>query len=422
MVFRYLCVLVALLLMFPLSTGRDETKRAKVLLLGPTDQLPVTGSWLESDPLTSPTYVPSNTHLTTLQGVQIQKYIRLYFPRNYDRLLEFEYIMITGVEIYQYTQTQQQMLHDAVLEEGLGSVQSRSVQSMADFIAHPWAESIVSDMFPNDADRVVSDRYSWENLFVRYVINTNPNVPPIFTPYKDLEGVGGTLTEATTVIAIPKEGAVVTSYVVGGFPQGFPGIYPDPGFRSPGWMPQTMFWRYGNGTTWTHHDVPGAGAWDAARNPYAPDMILAEFLFATGREMPNDVVLVHRLRGKFANFLSQKNFIYSLLDFIDKFGANSGPVISKMKDISGVADRGRSAYVRQDYSESMSIIEGAIVDLEALRSETMNLKDRALFWIYLIEWMVVSGAFLLSGYAIWSLMVRRKLYQEIGVTRLTTVE
>ena len=66
--FRYLWILMAFLLMFPSSTGRDQNERAKVLLLGPTDQLPVTGSWLEADPLTSPTYVPSNTHLTILQG------------------------------------------------------------------------------------------------------------------------------------------------------------------------------------------------------------------------------------------------------------------------------------------------------------------------------------------------------------------
>ena len=409
------------LFLFPCCTGK-EAERAKVLLLGSTSYLPVTGAWLEADPLTTPTYVPSSTHLTSLQGAQIQRYIRLYFPRNYDKLLEYEYIMVTGVEIDQYTQRQQWMIHDAVLEEGLGSMQTRSVQSMADFIAHPWAESVVSDVFPNDADRVVSDRYSWERLYVRYVINSNPNVPPVLLPYKNLEGVEGALMEATTVIAIPKEGAVVTSYVVGGFPQGFPGIYPDPGFRSPGWMPHTMFWRYGNGTTWTHHDVPGAGFWDAARNPYAPDMLLAELLFSTGRSLPDDVILVHRLRGKFASFISQKDFIYSLLDFVDRFGARCGPIMVAMMEISEVADEGRLTYVRQEYEDSTSFIDRAIVDMEALRSEAMRLKDRALFWIYVIEWLVVSGVFLLSGSILWSLMIKRRLYQEIGVTRLASVD
>lgn len=55
-------------------------------------------------------------------------------------------------------------------------MQTRSVQSMAEFVAHEWAESIVSDVFPNDADKVVSGRFSWQLLRMCFVINTNPKV------------------------------------------------------------------------------------------------------------------------------------------------------------------------------------------------------------------------------------------------------
>ncbi len=419
---RLVLILLVLVLFCLGVCAQNEVTWGKVLLIG-SQRTDLVGSWLEADPLTNPTYVPSSTHMTGLQGSDVQRFIRLYFPRSYEKLLEYEYIIISGVEISYFTQKQQWMLHDAVYEGGLGGMQTRSVQSMAEFVAHEWAESIVSDVFPNDADKVVSGQFSWQLLRMRFVINTNPNVPPIFKPYKHLEGVECTLTPCSTCIAIPKEGAVVTSYTIGGYPDGCPGIYPDPGFTSPGWMPHTMYWRYGNGTTWTHHDMFGGdNYWQPAINPYVPDMIVAEFIFSTGRKLPDDVVLVHRLRTKFANFISYKGFIYSLFDFIEKFGANLAPVISQMVKISSIADEGKQLYLHQEYEQSMSSMETAIAHMEVLRSEAMKLKDRALFWIYLIEWIAVTGASLLAGFAIWTFMVRRRLYREVTTTRLLANE
>ena len=70
----------------------------------------------------------------------------------------------------------------------------------------------------------------------------------------------------------------------------------------------------------------------------------------------------------------------------------------------------------------MSSMETAIAHMEVMRSEAMKLKDRALFWIYLIEWIAVTGASLLAGFAIWTFMVRRRLYREITTTRLLANE
>jgi hypothetical protein len=302
-------------------------------------------------------------------------------------------------------------------------MQTRSVQSMASFLANEWADSIVSDAFPNDADAVVSQRFAWEHLRMRFVINTNPNIPPIFTPYKNLEGVEPILTPGTTVIAIPKEGAVVTSYTIGKYPAGYPGAYPDPGFKAPGWMPHTMYWTYGKGTTWTHHDMLGGdNYWQPANNPYVPDMILAEFIFATGRELPEDVMLLHRLRRKFLEFRSTRGFIYSLLDFIDRFGANTDAVASRVALISKSSQEGEQLYLRGSYAESREVMIVAQLELEATREDAMKLKDQALMWTYVIEWITVSGTLLLVGFALWTLMVRRRLYREVSTTRLLQMD
>jgi hypothetical protein len=260
-------------------------------------------------------------------------------------------------------------------------------------------------------------------MTLRFVINTNPQVPPILSPYKDLEGVEAVLSPGTTCLAIPKEGAVVTSYVIGDFSQSWGGSLPDARVKGRGWMPHSMYWEYGNATTWTHHDMLGGDAyWQPTRNPYSMDMVLAEMMFATGRELPKDVVLVHQLRGRFANYIATRGFIYSLLDFIDKFGASGTPIITKAQAISGDAEEGERQYLAQEYEDSFASMDEAISQMEALRSEAMRLKDRALVWVYVTEWLAVSSVSLLAGFAIWTLMVQRRLYREVAVTRLVQSE
>ncbi len=414
---------MVLLSLISLSCACGEAARpAKVLIIGNPPVIPIIAGWLEADPLTDPHLVPARTHLTALSGADIQRFIRLYFPRNYGGLLEYEYLMLIMLEIQYFTAEQQSMLRRAISEGGRGAIQDRSVMSMAEYIAVEWARSIVADVFPNDAPKVVSGKFYWDGsrLSLRYVVNTNPNVAPVFKPYKDLTGVETYLTPSTSCIAIPREGAVITTYEIGDFGPGYgyPGAYPDPRY-STGWMPHTMYWKYNNATTWTHADMlAGDYYWQPSRNPYVQDIILAELIFSTGRKLPDDVLLVHALRSKFSSFASSKGFIYSLLDFADKFGANGAPVIAKMVDIQGVADRGRQSYLETEYQAASTEMDQAITLIEALRGEAVKLKDRALFWVYLIEWISVSAISLVAGFALWTLMVRRRLYKEVAVSRL----
>jgi hypothetical protein len=334
--------------------------------------------------------------------------------------MEFEYMILAQIEVWIFTTDQQQMLHDAVLE-GLGGMNTRSVMSMHDGISIPWAESILSDAFPNDADAVTSIDYTLHDAPMRVVINTHQDIPPIFTPYKDLPGVeysfGGSYG---TNLAIPKEGAVITSYSVGPFPYAYPGALPDQGFKSPGWIPHTMYWRYGQGITWTHQDMFGQ-YWNTLFNPYAPDMIFAELLFSSGRTLPEDVVELHRLRTKFTDYASNTGFIYSLLDFIEKFGASTAPIVQSLEEISDTTREAKQFYLEQDFGPASVAMDGAIAEVTALREEALELKDRALVWIYVTEWLAVSGASLVCAFLLWTLMVRRKLYREVATTRMSVM-
>ena len=56
--------------------------------------------------------------------------------------------------------------------------------------------------------------------------------------------------------------------------------------------------------------------------------------------------------------------------------------------------------------------------MESLLDEALRLKDHVLVWIYLIEWLTVTGVFLVAGFTLWTLMIRRRLYREVAVTRI----
>ncbi len=414
-------LLTAVSLFAALSTALGEhAKPAKVLVAGLPSEMALAAAWLEIDPLTDPQVIPARSQDSPFTTEQLRKFVRLYFPRTYAKLLEYEYMILAQVEIWIFTNEQQYMLYDSIYKGGLGGMQTRSVMSMHIGISKPWAESILSDAFPNDADAVVGlPSYTPHQEPMRVVINTNEMVPPIYKPYKDLPGVEYSFIGAYgTNIAIPKEGAVVVSYSVGPYKYGFPGAYPDPRFQSPGWLPHSMYWKFGNGTTWTHQDMFGQ-YWNTIYNPYAPDMVLAELIFSTGRKLPDDVLAVHALRVKFTEYSSLKGFIYAIIDFAEKFGANTAPVTGKMSKIARGVEDAKQLYLDQNFGESSIAMDQALADLDLLRKESLKLKDRALMWVYVIEWLAVSGVSLVAGFSIWTLMIRRSLYREVSVTRLT---
>ncbi len=415
-----LLIIIAAILLEPVSA--EHAKPAKVLIAGLQGPIALASAWLQTDPLTDPIVIPARAQDSQWSTRELRKFVRIYFPRSYEDLLTYDYMILAQIEVWIFSNKQQRMLYDAIYHGGLGGMQTRSVMSMHLGISKPWADSILSDAFPNDADAVVSMDYTLHSLPMRVVINTNPRVPPIFKPYKDLPGVEYSFTGAYgTNLAIPKPGAVITSYSVGPYPYAYPGEYPDPRFKSPGWIPHTMYWRYGNGTTWTHQDMFGQ-YWNTLYNPYAPDMILAELIFSTGRKLPQDVVAVHRLRTKFSGFKESKSFVYSLIDFVETFGANANPITRRMGEIATTVQEARQLYLDQQYEKSSLLMDQALEEVESLREEALRLKDRALFWIYLVEWLVVTGVSLLAGAALWTLMIRKRLYREVAVTRISARE
>jgi hypothetical protein len=89
-----------------------------------------------------------------------------------------------------------------------------------------------------------------------------------------------------------------------------------------------------------------------------------------------------------------------------------------MTDVTLKATDAKQHYLDQEYPQASSLLEDVLDEMESLLDEALRLKDQALVWIYLIEWMTVTGVFLVAGFTLWTLMVRRRLYREVAVTRV----
>jgi hypothetical protein len=59
-----------------------------------------------------------------------------------------------------------------------------------------------------------------------------------------------------------------------------------------------------------------------------------------------------------------------------------------------------------------------MADLEKTTELALDLKDQALMWVYIIEWLAVTATGSLTAVVVWTLMVRRRMYREVGATRL----
>lgn len=403
-------MVVVLLLAASVDYIHSRSDPLEVLLTGHIGGMPFLSAVLKREPMTERIVIPTRISSTTV-GVTtdtIKRYMRLYFPRSYEDLTtKYEFLLLEQIDYLFFTDQQFEWMRRAVEEEGLGGLQDRSVMSMHSWLSGPWSRTRLALAFPNDAEAVVAVSYH-RNGPLEVILNEDPNIPDVVKIYKDVikYEIGGWGSN----LMIPKEGSQIYLWAK-------TGLFPEFAFPEPGLFPHILGWRYGKGYTWSVQDILGAAFWHEGENPYGTDVMIAMLMYSTGRELPGDVVLVHELRGRFTEYSEIKGFIFSLLDFVDKFGANTAVLEEAVTAMDERWRESRLSYLSQDYSSSWSQMEVLLRDLENLRIDALVLKDRALFWIYVIEWLSVSGTFLLAGFVLWTLMVRRRLYRQVASTR-----
>lgn len=398
---------ILLLIAVPFSCGAAEP--ISLFCTGNSPSIPYVAAIFKREPMTNAVVFPTRVSTLDVTTEIVKKYVRLYFPRTYEEMLEkYDFILLRGIDPMFFDPTQFEWMRRAI-EDGLGGLQDRSVQSMHTAYSLPWAQSPASQAFPNDAEKVVVLDYH-RNGPLEVVLNEDPLLPPVFTSYREVlkfdVGWWG------SNLMIPKPGSQIYTWAK-------TGIFPEVAYPEPGLFPHVLGWRYGKGYTWTLEDTTGRSFWDEGANPYGLDVYLAMIMYSDGRKLPEDVVMVHELRGRFHAYSELKVFIYSIMDFVDRFGANTDSLSLQMAEMDGLWVGARDSYIDQEYQQSWSVLEDLLEDLSTLRSHALTFKDRALFWVYVVEWLAVSSTFLMTGFVLWTLMVRRRLYRGVESTRFT---
>jgi len=373
-----------------LANTKGHTGRISVLLIGEFGK-PSDTSWpmLRSDPRLVLTRVPAGD-LTSANLTA--KFMRIYMPRRYEDLVNsYDVIYHFDFVSKALTDVQTKWIHDAIRDEGLGFAMAEmtwygSTEYWSGNDAVGWQSTVLYEAYP--ADTLIGEQGG--NSFITKA-TSNPIV--------DLPGIEQAPVAMAGGLIAPRPGSIVEAV-----------------YRSTS-HPAIVTGRFGLGRTF----MTPTG-WDllpphvSSDWPFFLDYIVNPLYFVSGTPIPQDLLVVHKARTDFLEYNTDKRIVISLMEFLDKWGAN---IVSLEKMVSlaeNTHSRAVTAYVNNDYDECLKEIEDARAQLLNISQQSGKLKKQALFWVYLIEWSTVTGTLMIAGTLIWFLMIRRGLYREVGVT------
>jgi hypothetical protein len=393
---------VALLVM--LTSIPAGGQRIDALLTGQMDENsnPLL-KWFREEPLINARSVPTRPGGLTLEQ-DIIRFVRIYFPRTYPEIRDFHFIMLHSPVLTYLGDKQERWMHDAI-RLGTGGLSAPSCFSVQSDIHDPWIASVLNQAFPNDCSSVISAGGPGGQEVFKVIVNREfPE--PVLTPFLPLGIESFVGTHAFMII--PREGSTTLAWQVGGFPTR---------------VPYMSTWTYENGRTLTLGDSFGMAFWSsyfgrASTNPYSLDILMNIVLYLTKREVPTDVLVFHRMRGTFMEFRTRMGLLMSLADFAQKFGANDERLQMMVADLEGQYSQATNEYLSQDFVASEETMIAALENYAEYEQVIVRLKEQALLWVYMAEWMVTTATLMISSFVLWTVMVRRRLYREVTVTKL----
>lgn len=398
--------IVFLLIVLALPISHGETIR--VLHLSSVQSVVSIGQEMSADPSIEMVGVPCRAEGLVAKGAdptELMKFIRIYFPRRSHEMKSFDVIILNGAEYQLFTPEQDMLMYDAIIE-GSGGINSLSVLSADPEINHAWAYSQTSTTFPNDAEWV-ADHDGGRQLTMFFRLEVNRDFPdPVLTPFIPYGFEDITFDTAGRLVR-PPQGARVLAWQVGN--------------HLVDRAPFLSAWDYEGGRTVTCGS--GIGGNDIfGLNPYpvAGSVLMNLILYTARKGLIEDAAVYNRLRSTFSAFKTKVALLLSLRDFVDSFGANTEGLQREIQRLEGMYEESADLYRNQEFQKSEEAINSALKEFPEVEDYAREVKDRALLWVYVIEWLVTFSALFVSGFIVWTLMVRRRLYREVRATRFDT--
>lgn len=340
----------------------------------------------------------------------IHRYIRLYMPRSYDEYASrYDALVISNAYRRVLTVEQLSWFRDGVLEKGIGLVMVAGQESFGASSSRPdasWAGSLVEEVLPVSVPtgyQVIE--HNWIRRHTMEIVDHShefiSSLPFEPQPEYMRMPVDGQLTHLKT-------GATTLARW----------IYPELGYP-----PLYATWDIGEGRTfamthgWTDPGSQG-GARFFTKWDYYGDFAINLVHYLAKRSLPSDYLVVHQYREQVHALFVGKGMLLSLIDFVDAFGGDPTQLNEEIQLLDEQHEGSQGLYLDHDYQEALESIRTTVEKLRSIEELAIRIKNQALLWVYVTEWLAVTGTSLLCGFIVWTLMVRRRLYREIGTTRL----
>jgi len=364
-------------------------------------------TWLTAEPLTSVSQVPTRGFGEVLTPEAYTRFVRLYLPRNYDAMLQYDLFIYVGGCVEFITPAQTALLKSVVVEGGKGALADLGGVSTEVNLIETWINSGIWEMFPSDAVGVYASGDWWraQRPFTIRLLSDRENNP--LEPFLPL-GVEKIVGNYGRLI-IPQPGSTIFATMAGI-------VFPD--YDEP---PFLVAWDHGKGRTmlvaeffnWQWFRSPAEGG----QNEYCLDIVINMLMNVLDRPVFQDVLLLHDARLRIQEYHERYATLNSVLDFVEGFGANTGPVRRDLQEIQGLFDEAKEEYLQQDLEASISATDAIIQRMALMSGNAFALKDRALAWVYITEWLAVCGTFMASGTILYTVMLRRRLFKQARATR-----
>jgi len=399
----WLTLFIAITLL-PLCLGSDDG-RIGVLYVGSVSRSPP--YWfMRADPLFQVTFVPAEIRDFMAIGPMpaptlsdLHRLIRLYMPRTYEDLVADYNVIVMFEANVQAVGRHAEKLARGVSEGGLGLQMSGGWQSFGAASSYQgWTQTPIAPLLPTE-----DVPGTWiEDLGQRLVIDRPDNELIKSIPWDTNDpALHGAVWDHNLLVV--RLGAEMLAHVVTG---------------SGREDPMMVTWRLPNGPrTFSFASEGGWRLFSMTKWKYNYDFCANLVIYLADRPVPQDLELVRAARSKIFEFSTRRIVLLSLLEFCESFGANTARLYHRLEDADRLAKSAVPEYVKLHFEQVLETYKKANAMMDRLEQDAVELKKRALFWVYLIEWLSVTATSLLGGAALWWLMVRRRLYREVGTTR-----
>ncbi len=185
--------------------------------------------------------------------------------------------------------------------------------------------------------------------------------------------------------------------------------------------PLMTFWEVGKGAVlnFAAEFPDGPDLWERTWDVFPQAMMYLVYRVAD-KVLPRDPYIFMQVMNEFIEFDTMGSLVGSMLDWVEKFGGNPRKLRDELESVNGIRAEAEAAYLDGDFEEALEAMDRARAEHIRIREEATRAKDEALFWVYVTEWCALLGTLMVSSYVLWSLMVRRRLYREAGVSRLSS--